>query len=514
MRSLCLLLALVACDDATDRDDPFVDPRPARDRPEAGVPPAPEATDCPDLSCLPCGRGVACAPAPHIEGTCCAPGDPLEKLAAEHASEVVDVQTDGRLVFLCGGFGANIYDLGDPSSPAFVGHATDRCQHAAAGPMVGDDRVVFFAHHGDSWVGRPELSTYLVGPEGTKRIDQKVDPSVLFEGMAYANGYLYVAAHQGGLRVYAVSDRGLPDHRATLPELGNAWKVEVDGDVAYVVDNDFGVHVVSVAEPETPTLLGSIPTTGQPRDLAIGDGRLYVALGTLGVDIFDATDPVAPTPLAHVDTLGSAQSITANADWFAVAAWTHVAVYDAETYQRIATQRTRHRDQFEQDFAVELMGEHLIVGEWEAMHVFRYKPGRVSPDLWLDEDLFAFEGGQADARAVVIRNQGYLPLQVELTTDSPALSVEPKRLTIGPLDAAVAELTFTPPGTPSARLTLTGNDPDEPRADVVVDITDSSDRLDVGDPLNEGFAFLDPTGANQLEGLRGQVTILAYFALF
>ena len=35
--------------------------------------------------------------------------------------------------------------------------------------------------------------------------------------------------------------------------------------------------------------------------------------------------------------------------------------------------------------------------------------------------------------------------------------------------------------------------------------------LDVGDVLDEDYAFLDPEG---LAGLEGQVTVLAYFALF
>ena len=41
-----------------------------------------------------------------------------------------------------------------------------------------------------------------------------------------------------------------------------------------------------------------------------------------------------------------------------------------------------------------------------------------------------------------------------------------------------------------------------------------SDRLDIGDTLGDEFGFLDPTGAGQVEGLRGHVTVLAYFALF
>ena len=48
------------------------------------------------------------------------------------------------------------------------------------------------------------------------------------------------------------------------------------------------------------------------------------------------------------------------------------------------------------------------------------------------------------------------------------------------------------------------------RDDTAVVLADIGD----GDRLDESFAFLDPTGANQLAGLEGQVVVLAYFALF
>ena len=469
MRRVALTLALLGCGDDGGTDDPF--------------------------------------------GTnCCEPDDPLERLSTARSSEVVDVQTDGRFVFACGGFGASIHDLSDPAEPTFVGSATQRCQHAQPGPMVGGARIVYFAHHGDSYAGGPRLHTWRVGDGPPAPVGVIRDDDVLFEGMAYADGYLYVAAHQGGLRVYRVADDGQPELAAVVGELGNAWKVELLGSVAYVVDNAFGLHVLDVSSPEDPRLLGSVPTSGPPRDLAVDGDRLYVALGSLGVDVLDATTPATPVPVAHVETLGSAQSVAAAEGVFSVAAWSHLAVYDAGDQRLLATQRTRERTEFEQDLGVVQIGRTLVLGEWEALHIFRWHPNRAAPDLWLEQDLYAF-ADRADAQAVVVRNVGQRALEVALSVDDAALTIAPATLTVPAGGAAVAELTYTPPGAGYARLRIESNDPDEPTAELLVDVT-ASDRIGVGDRLDDSFAFLDPTGANQLAGLEGQVVVLAYFALF
>ncbi len=509
MRCLPLLL-LCACGAADERiEDPFDQPRPSAERPSAERPPA---ASCAGLECLPCSRGEACAPEPHIEGTCCGEGDPLVRLGSGRAPEAVDLHSDGHYAIACGGFGATIHVL-EEGQPRGLGQATQRCQHAVTGPELDGGTIAFFAHHGDSWAGAARLSTFHLSEQGVVRVHGMVEEGVLYEGLAYRDGHLYVAAHQGGLRIYALAADGHPEFLTALPELGNAWKVELSGELAYVVDNDFGLHVVSIADPATPRLLGSVPTSGQPRDLAVGAEALYVALGSSGVDIFDASTPEAPTPKAQLVTLGSAQSVALSGEVLAVAAWNHVAVYDAATTHLLGTQQTRARGDFEQDLGVAMVGNTVLVAEWEGLHSFEFRPGYAAPDLWVDEDLYSFEAETAGARAIVVRNVGHRPLDLSLEVSEAALEVSPSSLEVAPGGSGVAELVYTPPGGGLATLSLKSNDPDEPESRLLVS-TAGSDRLAVGDRLTDDFAFLDPSGANQLQALEGQVIVLAYFALF
>ena len=80
-------------------------------------------------------------------------------------------------------------------------------------------------------------------------------------------------------------------------------------------------------------------------------------------------------------------------------------------------------------------------------------------------------------------------------------------------------MSFTPPRDPSFQLreslTIHTNDPDAHQSPLELFlVSEVSDLIDEGDLLDQNFAFLDPTGQNQLENLRGKVLVLAYFALF
>lgn len=514
-------LALVACDE--DGSTPRID---GGDR-DAGAPARVDASAPipPQLDELACAGGTSgCAEGADafLDGTCCALGDNLVDVGDGMAAEAVDLESDGELAVLCGGFGARINDVRQPEAAVLIGRAGERCQHAAFGPTVGADRIVYLSHHGDSWVTSPSLSTFRVvdGFERVEEVDRLEDAGVLFEGVRFHDDRLYVAAHDVGLQVYRPDADGVPGLVNTVPGLGNAWRVEVDAAraMAYVVDHDAGLIGLSLADPDAPSELWRVNTSAAPRDVAIADDRLYVAVGGFGVDVLDAPRPdaEAPTVLTRVETRGSAQAVHVEGDALAVAAWSHVAIYDRHTLRLLSTQKTRPRDEFEQDLGVTMRDGLVYVAEWEGLHIYRYREGWVAPDLWVDEELFDFDPTRADANAIVVRNLGPIALRVnDIRTEDPMrFALDRSNLVIPPGAADVFEVTFTPPlARRTTRLTLETDDPDERLAELLL-VTQESDRLDVGDRVTEEFAFLDPSGARDLSALEGHVTVLSYFALF
>ncbi|MBW2456571.1 MAG: hypothetical protein JRI68_18780 [Deltaproteobacteria bacterium] len=478
---------------------------------------------CHGGKCPPCESGTACAEGASetVDESCCAAGDSLVHLAESGGSEVVDIESDGTLAVLCGGFGAALINVSNPDNPLIHGNASDRCQHAAIGGAVDGGKGFYLTHHGDSWVTQASIKTYAMAPDGTYEArDVLSESGVLYEGAAWHDGHLYVAAHQGGLRIYGTASDGVPTYLTSLAGLGNAWKVAVaeSGDVLYVVDNEVGLRVVSIVDPQSPLLLGTVPTTGQPRDVHVAEGRVFVAMGGFGVDVFDASDPVQLVAAGTIVTDGSAQAVSADDGTVAVAAWSHVALYDAATQVLVGTEKLLGYPQFEQDIAVAMNGRHVLVGEWEGLHVLEHRPGYVAPDLWIPELLLQFEAAQVDARAVVVENRGYLPLSIlGATASHSAFTFDRTELTIAGGAQDYLEITFTPPGPPNglSQLTLFTNDPDPSDTSYAAGlVTADSTLLNVGDSLDDDFAFLDPNGAGQLSGLEGHVVVLAYFALF
>lgn len=494
------------------------------DFPEPG-PPGGDA--CPGLSCLPCGNGLRCAQgAPHLDGTCCTEGDALVHRGRGAASEAVDIEVAGDRVIVCGGFGARISDVSDPDEPRSAGHASARCQNIAVGPTDARGRTVFWlAHHGDTWVESPFLTSYRMGPgpdDAPVEIQHLEDPDILFEGILYRDGFLYAAAHGGGLRTYAVDPETLVlTLTSVLDGFENATEIASRPDVLFVADQIGGIKVVALDDPATPTLAATLETSGVARDVALEGDAVAVALGGGGVDVLDVPQPFDPgsaPALRHVQTDGAAQAVVLREDILAVAAWTHVAVYDRDSLQLLATERVRPTPEFEQDLGIAGSGDLLHVAEWEGLHVLEYRPGRVAPDLWVDNEIVEFDGDVAGSRVVVVRNRGMLDLDIEeigLGADGPFVPDTPW-VRIPPQRAAAFEVAYEPNGLNAfGTLALHSNDPDPQQSPHQVPLSAiDTDQIDVGDPLTDAFGFLDPAGVGSVEGLRGKVVVLAYFALF
>lgn len=479
---------------------------------------------CVGLDCLPCGNGIGCAEEGAFLGsTCCTEGDPLTYRAPGSGAEVVDVETDGVLTITCGGFGASVDDVA--GEPRTVGGASSRCQRIAFGPVLpGGEKIFYLAHHGDTWVPNPFLGTYRYDPaiEEVAEVDVQYEAAVLYEGLAYHAGILYVAAHGGGVRVYRTDERGVPAFARAVDGFENAIKLAVADAHLYVADGNGGVGVLSLAQPESPAPVASIPTRGLSRDLDVANGRLFVAQGGEGVTVFDIADPQAPVEIEHFRAHGSVQAVDVDGDILALAAWSHVAVYDATTLVLLGTERVRPTPQFEQDLGVAVHDGVVHVGEWEGLHVLEHHPGRVAPDILVEQEIFEFSADRADSAVVVVRNRGYLDLSVsgieaQTDGDGDVFWADADTLSVPPGEARAFEVGFEPPPTlqGTGTVSLTSNDPDHTQRPMVVPLrAAASDKLDVGDRLDERFAFLDPTGQDRVENLDGHVLVLAYFALF
>ena len=377
--------------------------------------------------------------------------------------------------------------------------------------------MFYVAHHGDSWVRSPSVEGYVIHNGGAVvPLFSDEDPEVLFEGLAYREGFLYVAAHSLGVLVYTVDDEGVATRAGAVEGFDNAIEVELGDDVLYVVDRTTGIHVLGLDDPAAPEREQTAATNASPRDLAVGDGRVFVALGSAGIDVFDVAAAGRLRGVARIETGGSVQQVAATDAIVAAAAWNHVAVYDANTLHLLATERTRPTPEFEQDLGVDVAGDIIVAGEWEAMHLLQWRPGYVAPDLAIEQELLEFDPQEPNSVAVVVRNRGALPLTIsELRSDAPAFVPSAPPTPIPPGGAAAFEVAHTPDEVEEAQLEIFSDDPDDDQTPHTIAMSAEEQlQLGIGDRLTDSFGFLDLDGTGELANLEGQVLVLAYFALF
>ena len=186
------------------------------------------------------------------------------------------------------------------------------------------------------------------------------EPGVLYEGLAYQAGKLYVAAHGGGVRIYDVAPDGTPTLLQVVGGMSNAWQVELAADRAYVADFDAGVRVLDISDPAQAAVLATVATTGPPRALAVEGDRLYVAAGGFGVDVLSRATDGSLSPLGNIATLGTAQDVDAEPDAVTVAAWSHLAVYDPATLRLLTTEKLDGYPAFEPDPRGAMVGHDVF----------------------------------------------------------------------------------------------------------------------------------------------------------
>ena len=296
--------------------------------------------------------------------------------------------------------------------------------------------------------------------------------------------------------------------------MANPWTLDVVDGYAFVADNEAGVVLVSLDSPDAPTVVEVVETAGRPVDIAVTDSRVFVAQGGFGVEIFERTGRELE-PLGILDTPGTAQAVDANDEVLAIAAWSQVVTYDADSLVLLATEKLQAFPDFEQDLGVALRDDHVFIAEWNDMHILEHRDGYIAADMWTPEQMLAFEASAEDARAVVVENRGHLPLKVTGAVSShEAFGVSFTELLLPPGSAEAFEVRYSPGhDVNGAVLTVTSNDIDRPELPLGLVSHDTS-RIDVGDKLTSSFSFLDPSGSSQLDGLSGHVVVLAYFALF
>ncbi len=112
---------------------------------------------------------------------------------------------------------------------------------------------------------------------------------------------IYLTCEQRGLFIYNRSDRQYLGEIA-LP--GEAQKVKVAGNYAYVACRQGGLQVVDVSNPAQPVLVGSYDTSGYATTVDVSGTQCVVSSGSGGVYLFDIATPQTPVLKQRLNSVG------------------------------------------------------------------------------------------------------------------------------------------------------------------------------------------------------------------
>ena len=257
-----------------------------------------------------------------------------------------------------------------------------------------------------------------------------------------------------------------------------------------------------VADPSAPTLLDELPLPADGWDVDFDGERLAVALGSEGVLVADVVEDT----LVEVGRLHPPRScfdLDLDGTDLWVACWSGAWLADVRGEPVLLGESPA----VGQAMGIGAGYGRAMVGEIGNARMLQRIPGAGGAELTVTEQLW-FPVDSEAARSLQVRNDGLLPLEVQLKCDGCTLDTEVLELAPG-TRAEVEVVTSNPE---DATLTWRSGDPSEPKGRVTLSVADEVVGLAHPDFDLEWFAWPeDRLKSVDQEDLKGRVTYLYYF---
>ncbi len=140
-----------------------------------------------------------------------------------------------------------------------------------------------------------------------------------------SGNYAYVAAGTSGLLIVDISTPSSPSVVGSVDTTGSTNDVILQGNYAYIVDGSTGagtagLKVIDISNPASPTQVAHVSgPSGAPYRVAISGNYAYVAEDVAGVQIIDISTPTSPSHVAYFDTSGYVYGVTVSGSYLYMA---------------------------------------------------------------------------------------------------------------------------------------------------------------------------------------------------
>jgi Ca2+-binding RTX toxin-like protein len=239
------------------------------------------------------------------------PALPTPKGSYDTPGNAYDVQIVGNLAYVADQSSVQIIDISNPTAPILKGSYSSQALEVQ---IVGNlAYVICYANYQQSGlqiidISNPAQPTF----KGSYNTPEGVASSLTIVG-----SFAYIADNSSGLKIIDISNPTAPTLKGSYDTPGNAYDVQIVGNLAYVADL-YSLQIIDISNPAQPTLKGSYDTLDYAFDVEIVGTLAYITgdfgnysgtNGISGVQIIDITNPVAPTFKAFYGTPGRALGV-------------------------------------------------------------------------------------------------------------------------------------------------------------------------------------------------------------
>jgi len=174
---------------------------------------------------------------------------------------------------------------------------------------------------------------------------------------------LYLAGHRGGFQIIDVSDVVDPKLLASIKTPGNAWSLEIVGNILYVADDAAGVLVFDVSDATHPVQVGVYDPCGAAEDVVVSGDTAYVACFNKGFYVLDISDPSQPRQTGHTPTPGNARGIALKNDLAYVTDWL-AGIQVINVRDKTAPTIVGGYDTSGAAWGIGIKADHAYIGDW------------------------------------------------------------------------------------------------------------------------------------------------------
>jgi len=314
------------------------------------------------------------------------------------------------------------------------------------------------------------------------------ETGALLEKMCISGTYLYVTAHNKGIRVYDISNPASPVKVGSLTSgFTDAFDIAVSGSTAYVADGAGGLKIVDVTDPRNPSLIGGEDLTtsaGTAEAIAVRNGKVYMLVGSSGMAVYDGSDLGSRR---IISTNGFAEDLAWVGDYLAVSTYPGIRVFDVSggSPVLVASDNSNRRGSAG---ALRICcgvgsvdNNRIMVADWNYTDIYQLKPASQStqPDISGTEQRIRFPASRT-TQMVTLTNNGQGNLNITSVTAPSGISANYTGGTLTPGQSTTFGVTYNGASAVSGVVQFASNDPDE--NPLPIQVFARTSNLDPGEP--------------------------------